>query len=87
LIKKTLKNEYSSSKKFLKSLKYWKSFPLEDYSIIPKINIELCDTENLMKYTKQNNVKWFKNKKEYDKWKTNFIKNSKHVQERINLYS
>ncbi len=85
--KKTLKNEYSSSKKFLKSLKYWKSFPLEDYSIIPKINIELCNPENLMKYIKQNNVKWFKNKKEYDKWKTNFIKNSKHVQERINLYS
>ncbi|BDQ30596.1 putative ATP-dependent helicase YqhH [Nitrosopumilus zosterae] len=85
--KRSFDSEFEISKKFLQSLKYWESFPLEDYSIIPKINIELCNAEKLLKSSKQEHVNWFKNNKEYTKWKNDFIKKSKPIQERINLYS
>lgn len=85
---KTFKKEYDFSKNFQKSLKYWQSFPLEDYSIIPNINIKLCNIENLMRHAEQDDgIKWFKNKKEYNKWKSVFVRNSLHIKERIDLYS
>ena len=85
--KKTFDSEFEISNKFLKSLKYWESFPLEDYSIIPKINIELCNVELLTQSTSQENIPWFKNKKEFVKWKNEFVNKSLPIKERINLYS
>lgn len=85
--KKIFQNEVEYSEKFFSVLKNWNNLPIEDYSILPKINQNLCDINKLKKSTKQNTNNFFKNSKDFDMWKKNLQKTSKDLYERINLYS
>ena len=79
-------NESEQSKKFFNTLKNWDTLPVEDYSIIKNINQKICDIDELKKFSNQKTTNFFKNTKDYEKWKKNLQKSSKYIDDRINLY-
>ena len=83
---KILEKEYKLGKTFLKSIKYWESLPVTDYSILKFIDKKLCNLEEIKKKS-DDNIVWFKNPKEYKIWTKNLSKNSSKLVKRLNLYS
>ena len=85
--RETFEAELQQGNKFLQTIKYWESFPLEDYSILPKINMKLGDLNNLADAASSESVSWFMNGKYFNKWQKEMLNNSSSVKERIELYS
>jgi len=85
--KKILQSEVELSEKFFKTLKNWQTLPIEDYSILSKINQSLCNVNELKKLSKSKTSIFFKNSKDFEKWNKIIQKTSKVVSERLNLYS
>ena len=81
-----IQNETEQSEKFFKSMKNWSSLPIEDYSIISKINKKLCNAVELRKISKSADGILFKNKNEFNKWKKKFEKQTIPITKRIKLY-
>lgn len=85
--KDTLKNELLQGNRFLQSIKYWESFPMEDYSILSKIDSTLCNVEKLIDASKYDQTIWFKHLTQLDNWKKEMLNNSIPIKDRIELYS
>ena len=64
----------------------WATLPIEDYSILPKIDKKFCGME-LKKIPKTKTRKLFKNSNEFEKWKKKTQEYSNPVRQRLNLYS
>ena len=84
--KSILKNETEQSEKFFKALKNWTTLPLEDYSILSKINIKLCDLQALEELSKEKNPNFFKNSTKFKKWVIDTQKNSEAINHKLDLY-
>jgi len=85
--KKIFQSETEISEKFFTTLKNWETLPIEDYSILKKINQDLCDINELKKFSQSKTSNFFKNLKDFEKWKNKIKKTSKTIDERINFYS
>lgn len=83
---KVLVNETQLSEKFINSMKNWESLPLEDYSMLLKINKKFCDINELKNITKIKNAVLFKNKNTFETWRKKFRKNSSEISSRLELY-
>ena len=79
-----LKTEADLGKKLLKSIKFWESIPVEDYSILDQLNKKYCDLDELKK---NENIKWFKKESDFKKWVKQIDDNSKEIVGRLELYS
>lgn len=84
---KIFQNETEQSEQFFRTLKNWETLPIEDYSILTKINQSLCDVNELKKFSQLKTSDFFKNSKDFEKWKKNIQKSSTAINERVNLYS
>lgn len=84
---KILDQESKSSEKFFNSVKNWSTLPIEDYSIISKINQNYCNIDDLKKSAKANDNNFFKKITEFKKWKRNIESDSQDIKKRITLYS
>jgi SNF2 family DNA or RNA helicase len=84
---KILTQESKTSEKFFTSVKHWSSLPIEDYSIILKLDQKFCNLNELKKSAKMNNDNFFKKISEFNKWKKNINSHSIYVKKRITLYS
>jgi len=84
--KKMFQNEAEQSEKIFKTLKNWDTLPIEDYSIVKKIDSKFCDVIELKNFSKQKTTNFFKNKKDFEKWEKNLLKSSKFIHDRLNLY-
>lgn len=79
-----LKEEVESGQQLIKSLKFWESIPVEDYSILEQINKKYC---NLSELIKDEEIKWFKKSNDFKNWMKLVKDNSDEIIERLDLYS
>ena len=84
--KQILQNEKEQSKKIFQTLKNWNTIPIDDYSVLKKINAKLCDISTLKKFSKPKSNVFFKNSNDYISWKKNLQTNSKYLNDRLSLY-
>ena len=84
---KILEQESKTTENFLNSVKNWSTLPLEDYSIISKIDQKHCSINELKINAKANNKNFFKKITEFKKWRKIFDSNSLDIKKRMTLYS
>ena len=81
-----LQKESNLGKNFLRSIKFWETFPSTDYAVLKLIDKKLCDLDKIKKI-QNDEIIWFINTKKFKNWQNNLSKNSLKILERLNLYS
>lgn len=85
--KEVFEMEYNLGKNFLKSIKYWESLPELDYSILSKIDKDLCDITTLSRIAKNFTVDSLLSNTSLRTWSSKIKDDASLVQKRVTLYN